>query len=238
MVGAMLKADQVLPILYEKLDERLVPESKRPMLEAVAERVIDLLAAPDYVPEEGCGFALNESRVDGFIGGVVREDELYDAFPGEEAKAQEALGDLHCYGLVVHRLFRPNPALDRAVVRLWEVEPKRPRLTPIAACRLVAGGDGPAGELLHQIRFWGNHAKTRRDGHVWIVKTAEEWQAETALTRNQYQRALRCLKKHGIVETEQHKSNFYGGKSVTFLRPIYYFAAGPLLIEPQQEEAA
>ena len=53
-----------------------------------------------------------------------------------------------------------------------------------------------------------------------------------------YQRAVRCLREHGIVETEQHKSKFHSGMSVTFLRPIYYLAAGPLLFEPQQEEAA
>ena len=88
-----------------------------------------------------------------------------------------------------------------------------------------------AAHFLHQIRYWGDKMKIRRNGKFWIVKPAAEWQAETDLTKNQYERALSCLKDRGLVETER-------GRAVTYFRPIYYIGPGDQLRAAQQEEAA
>jgi DNA-binding MarR family transcriptional regulator len=76
-------------------------------------------------------------------------------------------------------------------------------------------GDRNAAMLLCRILFWWPQAKTRFGGQRWIAKSAAEWQAETLLSRGQYERAIAKLRQLGLVVTEQHLHN---DRAITFLR--------------------
>ncbi len=232
MQSVTLANNEILSTLNDELCKEHLPKEAAALAVDVMERVMELLKAPAYQPEEGAGFALSESGVVTFNGGVVREDGVYSVFPGEATKVRETLDRLHSLGFVAHRLFRPDPELDRWAARVFELFTKKKvlPLAPLAASRVLAGGDWRGGALLYQVRYWHGKAKVWRNGRLWIVKTGDEWQAETALSKNQYERGLRTLKVRGLVETEQHISKLYE-QSVTFLRPLYYAALGNRLFE-------
>jgi hypothetical protein len=84
----------------------------------------------------------------------------------------------------------------------------------------------PAAILLYQIAYWMPKAKIRRGGHTWIAKPAAEWCAETALTLDQYRRAVHRLRHLRFVATAQHR---FQGKVVTHLRLT---GKGQALLEP------
>ena len=177
---------------------------------------------PDQLPETG--LALTDSRVTAYFGNLVREDRILrhsklSGFPA--SRVDKMLGQLQAYGWIVRGGFlRPSPHLEQAVACAHGVGTIP---SPVAACAAVAG-DHVVGALLHQVRYWRHRARIRRSGLRWIVKTRDEWCAETGLTRHQYDRALRCLKERGLVQAEQH---LYKGRNQTFLRSLVYLARGP-----------
>jgi hypothetical protein len=75
---------------------------------------------------------------------------------------------------------------------------------PIAYHRAFAeiAGDALAGLFLSQAWYWSQtDAARKRDG--WFFKTAEEWEAETGLTRRNQETARKLLKAAGFLEDER-----------------------------------
>lgn len=84
------------------------------------------------------------------------------------------------------------------------------------------GGDLAVGSLLAQVHYWSlpsangkSKLRVKRDGHLWVAKTREEWCRETGLTLKQYKRAIAILKAKGLVESRVMK---FGPNTVTHLR--------------------
>lgn len=69
--------------------------------------------------------------------------------------------------------------------------------------------------LLSRIIFWTRYTKVERDGHKWIVKTQEEWAAETGLPMRTVQRAFDSLWNNDVVAVERH---LFGPKPINFIR--------------------
>ncbi|MCH7645337.1 MAG: hypothetical protein IH974_10940 [Myxococcales bacterium] len=166
---------------------------------------------------------------------LIREDRIYEHFPGQEKDVREVLDNLgRCW--LVRGLFEPSQSLHAAFLHAYETAEKYRKekpdalltLSPLGACLALAQSDFRAAALLYQIRYWHGKARVWLGGHRWIAKPAAVWAAETAMSESQYKRALRKLKDLGIIETEQH---LFGSKNLTHLRPITYVALGPWAIE-------
>ena len=75
-------------------------------------------------------------------------------------------------------------------------------------------GDLATAHLLSQIIFWFSPGKNgqsklrvRKDGKEWIAKKREDWWDECCITKNQFDRSIKILKKYEIVETKIFKFN-------------------------------
>jgi hypothetical protein len=76
-----------------------------------------------------------------------------------------------------------------------------------------------AGVLLSQVAYWylapdktgKSKLRVQRGGHMWAVKTAVHWQAESGLTRYQYKDGLKILKDAGVLVVESHLFTFPTG---------------------------
>lgn len=90
----------------------------------------------------------------------------------------------------------------------------------------AVGGNAEDAMIVSQIRYWfglGRNGKPRAklefDGHLWVVKTHEEWQAELGFASvQQVARALKRLANNALLIMERHKSPFHDNKTVTFIR--------------------
>lgn len=126
-------------------------------------------AKPDYTPENGGGYALSESAVISYQGALIRQDRIYEKFPSEEREVREALdwlnhgkkgdlldGEWVDYSWLIKPVFRPDPALDRAVIWAREVKKaakknkpskpsglKNPPFSTLAAGSVLTGGGSP-----------------------------------------------------------------------------------------------
>lgn len=92
-------------------------------------------------------------------------------------------------------------------------------------CRTLAG-DAVTGILLSAIvqAFLQETApKIQRCGLYWILKTREEWMADTGLTLNQYRRAISVLKTKDLVEVRVMKHEGVARGHVRLLQPIARF---------------
>ena len=75
--------------------------------------------------------------------------------------------------------------------------------------------------LLYRLRYWMPRAKLKPksqapdDPRVWVIKSHREWAEETGLSETQCQRAMKVLKRLGLVECGQHK---FGGRTILFTR--------------------
>jgi hypothetical protein len=92
--------------------------------------------------------------------------------------------------------------------------------SPLARCKLAAGKNPYAGELLYQLcyRFGRKEALQERYGKMWCAQTAGNWQAELALSKEQYKTALRLLKDYGLVEHMVEPFSAYHIYGITWLR--------------------
>ncbi len=70
-----------------------------------------------------------------------------------------------------------------------------------------------AAHLLYRIAYWT--PKMEAKGKRWIANSAREWCDQTALSYDQYRRAIRLLRDEELVETEQH---LFRSKNVTHVR--------------------
>jgi hypothetical protein len=168
---------------------------------------------------------------------AMSSDRTLVSFQGDLVSADRVITEAGCKGLQLVReamnwlrkhewiepgLLPPCEALANAAAA---VEGRKAPLSPLTATNIVAG-DLRAGALLYQIRFWARHARVVRWGRAWIVKTREEWCAETALTRHQYDPALKKLRERSLVRTKRGHSGIYQGRTVTHLWPNGYIALG------------
>lgn len=86
---------------------------------------------------------------------------------------------------------------------------------PEATILSVARGSTRDAWLLRRIIFWFRYARVEHGGYVWIVKTQDEWSAETGLPLRSVQRACESLRDKGVIATEQH---LFGTKAPNYLR--------------------
>jgi hypothetical protein len=61
------------------------------------------------------------------------------------------------------------------------------------------------------------YAVKKRDGHVWVIKTREEWAEETGLGVQQIIYGMRVLRARECIVTEQH---FFGPRCMNWLRAL------------------
>ena len=100
----------------------------------------------------------------------------------------------------------------------------------LARCR-AATQDANAAPLLYRIHFWMPKAIIVHGGRKWVANSAEQWCEQTALTFDQYRRAIALLRAKGLVETEQH---LFGNKNITHVRLTKLAYA--VLSSPQPEK--
>lgn len=75
----------------------------------------------------------------------------------------------------------------------------------MVACAMSATGrNSNASLLLLRIVHWSKYARIQFGGHLWVVKSAAEWCAETGLNSKQYERAIYLLRQKNLVITEGH----------------------------------
>ena len=100
----------------------------------------------------------------------------------------------------------------------------------LARCR-DATHNASAASLLYRIHFWMPKATIVHGGRKWVANSADQWCEQTALTYDQYRRAIRHLRAKGLVETEQH---LFGRKNITHVRLTKLAYA--VLFSPQPEK--
>lgn len=73
---------------------------------------------------------------------------------------------------------------------------------------MLALKDASTAILCSQIHYWYTPSKTgktklrrKKEGKLWIVKSAREWSEETGLTRAQVKRGIAVLVRLGAIET-------------------------------------
>ena len=82
--------------------------------------------------------------------------------------------------------------------------------------------------ILKTILFWYPKAKTSRDGHVWLIKTAKEFQDHGVHAAEKTIWNRMCeLRKRGLVETIRHRHPYDRSLigPVTWIRPTETFIA-------------
>lgn len=87
----------------------------------------------------------------------------------------------------------------------------------------LVGGDLSAALLLSQLLWWHQPAKSgrpklhfEREGHLWLVRTDDDWWTDCRLTMRQVRRIRMNLEEAGLV---QHKVVKVGHKTVSAWRP-------------------
>jgi len=70
-------------------------------------------------------------------------------------------------------------------------------------CIELCSDDLPAGLLLFKMIFLCRKSRIMTAGKRWYVRSRGSLCSETRLTRHQYDRALKILKKNGFVETRR-----------------------------------
>lgn len=64
--------------------------------------------------------------------------------------------------------------------------------------------------FLTQLLYWNARSKVYKDGKYWVVKSKEQWERETGLTRKRIDKAEKKLTDLGILNKENKK--FYNDK--------------------------
>lgn len=116
----------------------------------------------------------------------------------------------------------------------FEVRPSR-----LGACCKLAG-DVAAGVLLYSIHLRQTFYTPiqGKDGHEWVVLTRPQWMIDTSLTRHQYDRALKLLKKKNLVVVEYKKLHKKDQHQKTWLRiPAEILSAVTDIMQPKKESA-
>ncbi len=62
-------------------------------------------------------------------------------------------------------------------------------------------GNRNSRDLLAQVVYWNSRMRVKKQGHLWIAKTREEWYAETGLTRWTFDQAHKNLAALGLIES-------------------------------------
>jgi hypothetical protein len=92
----------------------------------------------------------------------------------------------------------------------------------------ICNGNAYEAQLLAQIMYWVDinvsEGKPRvshmRDGHLWIVKTYDDWAEEMYFNSwTTVRDAMKRLSDKGIIVKETHKSMFHDGNTALFVRP-------------------
>jgi hypothetical protein len=92
----------------------------------------------------------------------------------------------------------------------------------VAAAKLEDLGQTKAEKaILRSIAFWHPKAKAQRDGHVWLVQSAEEFQAHGVdYSCDRIWRSIRALKGRGVLVVERHFHPFKAcAGPVLWIRP-------------------
>ncbi len=86
-----------------------------------------------------------------------------------------------------------------------------------AVCSQVAPY-AAAGTVLRRVVHWHRYAQAEHGGHLWVVKTRQDWADDTGLTVRQVRRAFSALARAGLIVAEQH---YWGsdGKNPNWVRP-------------------
>jgi|GEM_PF-3993506 len=91
----------------------------------------------------------------------------------------------------------------------------------------ICNGNAYEAQLLAQIMYWSDinvgegtlRLSHMRDGHLWIVKTYEDWAEEMYFNSwTTVRDAMKRLSDKGIVIKETHKSMFHDGNTALFIR--------------------
>ncbi len=90
------------------------------------------------------------------------------------------------------------------------------RLSPNARATLIS----------YQISYWAPKARMTRNGFTWVVKSRQDLADETGLSVHQVKRALREIKKSGVLVVERHL--FYAGIAlwIRFPEPAVWESIG------------
>ncbi len=177
--------------------------------------------------------ALGLDNLHDVSGTVVNADEI--TLSGHTPKAVwAALGRLHKAEVIRSGLLRPTKEL---AVAATNAASKNAQLAPLGAAHVLGGGLAAA-QLLYQLRFWYARAEHWRNGRLWLVRKRAQLCADVAISRHQYDGALRRLKDAEVVEVEPHRSHYYGGETVSHIRLVTHVAAGPKWDEAMSDESA
>lgn len=86
--------------------------------------------------------------------------------------------------------------------------------------------DRPESAVLKVIGYWFPKAKTIKNGHLWVVKCADEFRADGVEYRpDTIWRAIRRLSKREVIAVERHFHPYkFGLGPVNFIRPLKGFA--------------
>lgn len=73
--------------------------------------------------------------------------------------------------------------------------------------------------ILHQIEYWsGKRGGVNREGHHWVAKANAAWWDEIRVPPRTAQRAVRQLRKLGLIETREW---MFAGKKINHFRVIH-----------------
>lgn len=91
----------------------------------------------------------------------------------------------------------------------------------VKKCYIDIAGDLVAGILLSQIIYWflpsnkgGTKLKVRNDGEYCLAKNRDDWWDECRITPKQYDRAVKVLRKKGLIKT---KNSLFNNKRTPFI---------------------
>jgi DNA-binding MarR family transcriptional regulator len=92
--------------------------------------------------------------------------------------------------------------------------------SPLARCKIAAGKNGPAGELLHQLiyRFQHKDALIDREGELWVAQAVRCWKEELAMSDHQFAKAIERLVNLGLVEKRAWALSRHNPVRITHLR--------------------
>lgn len=88
--------------------------------------------------------------------------------------------------------------------------------------------------VLQQVCFWYPKAKSKRDGHLWMIKPALEFQeAGVDYALDTIQRTIRSLRGRGVLIAKRH---FHAYRAV--LGPVYWIRPGVSLVDDTRIKTA
>ncbi len=94
-----------------------------------------------------------------------------------------------------------------------QAEHRRKQLSGRKPGRLILklAGNTRAAHLLTELVSWWPYTTIQRGGDFWIVRSYDDLETETGLSRNQVKRSLRDLEERGVIRRERHQ---FAGRKV------------------------